>query len=316
MIPKPPPKEGSLGFLFIPPFRVQGTSIAGEATCIQVPELDVCFDMGSCPRAMLSSKYVAVSHGHMDHVGGLAYYCSQRKFQGMGTGTIICHKQLGPSIRKMMSGYVDLEGQTTPYDLVELEPEQEYQIKNNIMLRLFEVEHTTTTAGYAIVEKRSKLKPEYAELPQEKLRELKDHGEDITRILEVPLVAYLGDTAPGAPLLRADVRKAQIVIAECTFVEPDHKDKAAIGKHLHLDNIIEWAPLLEGEKLVLIHLSRRSNILQARKHLQKRLKPEQMRKIEFLMDHKFNRDRYDRQAFEAERTEAARAAAGPKTPAP
>lgn len=308
MLPKPPPKEGSLGFLFIPPFRVQGVSVAGEMTCIQVPELDVCFDMGQCPRAMLTSKFVAVSHGHMDHVGGLAYYCSQRQFQGMGPGTILCHKKHAPAIRRMMQGYVDLEEQVTPYNLVELEPEQEYQIKNNIMIKLFEVEHTTTTAGYVIVEKRSKLKPEYAELPQEKLRELKDKGTDITRILEVPLVAYLGDTSPGPALIRKDVLGAQIVIAECTFTEPDQKERADIGKHLHLDNIIEWVPLLQGQKLVLIHLSRRSNVLTARKAIQKRLKPEHARKVEFLMDHKFNRDRYERQEHEARRAEAVRPA--------
>ena len=71
MIPKPPPREGSLGFYYIPPYRVQGFSIAGEVTTIQIPELDVCFDMGQCPRAALSAKYCAISHGHMDHIGGL-----------------------------------------------------------------------------------------------------------------------------------------------------------------------------------------------------------------------------------------------------
>ena len=91
MIPKPPPRDGSLGFLFIPPYRVQGTSVAGEATCVQVPELDICFDMGSCPRAMLASKYVALSHGHMDHIGGLAYYCEPAPVPGHGAeGTIVC----------------------------------------------------------------------------------------------------------------------------------------------------------------------------------------------------------------------------------
>src|SRR5262249_29187701 len=90
MIPKPPPREGSLGFLFIPPYRIQGVSIAGEMTVVQAPELDIAFDMGVCPRSALASRYVAVSHGHMDHIGGLAYYCSQRKFQGMGVGSIIC----------------------------------------------------------------------------------------------------------------------------------------------------------------------------------------------------------------------------------
>jgi len=310
MIPKPPPKEGSLGFLFIPPFRVQGTSIAGESTCVQVPELDVTFDLGQCPRAILSSKFAAISHGHMDHIGGLAYWCSQRKFQGMGDSTILCHAAIGPAIRRMMAGYVDLEQQVTPYNLVEMQPEQEHEIKNNIFIRMFETEHVTGSAGYVIVEKRSKLKPEYYELPQEKLRELKEKGVDITRILQVPLVAYLGDTAPGAPMLREDVRKAQIVISECTFIEGDHMDRAKIGKHLHLAHIVEWLPLLECQKLVLVHLSRRSNILEARKTLRRLVKREHADRVEFLMDHKTNRERYERQALEAERAEALRASPG------
>ena len=122
MIPKPPPRDGGLGFLFIPPFRVQGVSVAGEATSIFVPELDVCFDMGECPRSALPAKFVAISHGHMDHVGGLAYFCSQRHFQGMGEANIICHEGMAPAIRKMMDGYVDLEQQVTPYNLIPMAP--------------------------------------------------------------------------------------------------------------------------------------------------------------------------------------------------
>ena len=76
MLPKMPSSGGAPGFLYVPPYRIQGYSIAGEQTVIQVPELDVCFDMGTCPRFALSSPFVAVSHGHMDHVGALPYYFS------------------------------------------------------------------------------------------------------------------------------------------------------------------------------------------------------------------------------------------------
>jgi ribonuclease Z len=314
MIPKPPPREGNLGFLFIPPYRVQGTSIAGEATCIQVPELDVCFDMGVCPRAVLPSKFVAVSHGHMDHVGGLGYFCSQRRFQGMGDATIVCHVGLAAAIRKMMAGFVDLEGQVTPYEMVALEDGEEMEIKNNIYLRLFRTEHTDNSAGYVIYERRSKLKEEFYELPQEKLRELKDRGMEITRTLQVPLVAYVGDTAPGPVLVREDVRKAQIVLAECTFVEPDHRDRAKIGKHMHLSDIMEWLPVLECEKLVLIHLSRRSNLRAARKELSRIVKGSLLDRVEFLMDFQRNKERYERQEYEAHRTEQARLAAKATAP--
>lgn len=295
MIPKPPPREGSLGFLYCPPFRVQGTSIAGEATAVSIPELDICFDMGQCPRAMLAMKYVAISHGHMDHIGGLAYYCSQRFFQGMGDGTIVCDKRIAPAIERMMAGYVELERQNTPYKLIPLEPGQETMIKNNIMLRAFEVEHTVPAFGYAIVEKRSKLKEEFAGLPQEKLRELRERGEEITRTLEVPLIAYLGDTAPGPALVREDVRKAQVVICECTFTEAEHNERAKVGMHMHAEAIAEWLRVLECQSLVLTHLSRRTNLLMARDRLTKLAGPNLMRKVEFLMDYKYNKERYEKQ---------------------
>ena len=308
MIPKPPPREGSLGFLYVPPFRVQGLSVAGESTCVQIPELDVCFDMGACPRALLASKYVAISHGHMDHVGGLAYYCSQRVFQGMGTGAIICHKRMEPAIHRMMSGYVDLEQQETSYEVFALEPEGELEIKNNIFLRMFEVDHANPSAGYTIYERRSKLRDEYVGLPQEKLRELKSRGVEITRILQIPLVAYLGDTLPGPWLVRDDVRTAQVIISECTFVDDDHVSRAKVGKHMHLSDVIEWLPTLECDALVLTHLSRRSNIGFARKILRKRVKPEHVEKVQFLMDHRTNRERYQQQADEAAQREAERLA--------
>jgi len=299
MIAKPPPREGSMGFLFLPPYRVQGTSIAGESSCIQIPELDICFDMGLCPRIALASKFVAISHGHMDHIGGLAYYCSQRHFQGMGEGTIICDARIAPHIERMMAGYVELERQNTPFKVIALEPGGEFQIKNNIVIRAFEVEHTVPAFGYVIVEKRSKLKEEYAGLPQEKLRELKDRNVEITRTLQVPQVAYLGDTQPGPALVRDDVRKAQIVICECTFTEPEHKERAKTGMHMHAEAVAEWLRVLECQHLVLCHLSRRTNLAFARKRLTELAGTAAMQKVQILMDYRINKERYDRQVVAA-----------------
>lgn len=310
MLPKPPPREPSLGFLYLPPYRVQGTSIAGEATAVQVPELDICFDMGSCPRAMLNSKYVALTHGHMDHVGGLAYYCSQRRFQGMGSGIILCDARIAKAVHGMLAGFVDLERQKTPYELIALQPEQPHQLKPSVYLRGFPTEHTAPSFGYVVYEKRTKLKPEFTDLPQEKLRELKERGVEITRSLEVPIVAFLGDTAPGPHLLREDVRKSQIVISECTFFERDHQDRAKVGMHLHIDNIAEWLKFLECQHLVLIHVSRRTDMGEAKRQLEQAVGAEKADKVLFLMDHRTNRLRYDRQLAEAQEKEAARVAGG------
>ena len=84
MLPSPPARAGQLGFLYLPPYRVQGISVAGEQTVIQIPELDVAFDIGTCTRAVLSVPTIALSHAHMDHLGGLPYWFSQRYFQKIG----------------------------------------------------------------------------------------------------------------------------------------------------------------------------------------------------------------------------------------
>lgn len=299
MIPKPPPRENSMGFLFCPPYRIYGESIAGESTCLNIPELDLGFDIGSCPRAMLPSKHLAISHGHMDHIGALAYYCSQRRFQGMGTAKIVCDERIAPSIKRMMDGYVDLEHQRTPYDLVPLRPDQPLEIKNNILLRGFETEHTCPSFGYTVSEKRTKLKQEFLDLPQDKLRELKDRGTEITRAFEIPLIAYTGDTAPGPHLVREDVRKAQIVIAECTFFEPDHKQRAKVGMHMHLDDIAEWLRVLECQHIILIHVSRRTDMSYARNRIAQLSGMKNAEKVLFLMDYKANRARYEAQCIAA-----------------
>lgn len=314
MIPKPPPREPSLGFLYLPPFRICGESIAGESTCLQIPEFDLGFDIGSCPRAMLPSKHLAITHGHMDHIGALAYFCSQRRFQGMGTAKILCDQRIAPAIKRMMEGYVELERQRTPFELIPLLPDQPYEIKNNILLRGFETEHTCPSFGYVVSEKRTKLKPEFLDLPQDKLRELKERGVEITRSFEIPLVAFTGDTAPGPHLIRPDVRKAQIVITECTFFEPDHKERAKVGMHMHIDDVAEWLRVLECEAIVLVHVSRRTELSYARERVARIAGESAAKKVHLLMDYRSNKARYEQQMLEAESREARRS--GAKSPQP
>ena len=63
-------------------FTLAGYSVAGEESVIVAGELDVVFDIGRCPREAMRVNHVLLSHGHMDHAAGIAYYFSQRDFQG------------------------------------------------------------------------------------------------------------------------------------------------------------------------------------------------------------------------------------------
>jgi ribonuclease Z len=221
----------------------------------------------------------------------------------MGTGRIICDQRLAGAVQRTMAGVAELEDQQTPYELIPLEPEGQVDIKNNMFIRAFTTEHTSPSLGYVVVERRTKLLDEYVGLPQEKLRELKSRGIEITRNLEIPLVSYLGDTAPGPHLVRDDVRKSKVIITECTFFEPDHRARAKIGMHLHVEDIAEWLPVTECEAMVITHVSRRTHQGYARNRLVEVIGAEQARRCFFLMDHRNNRERYERQLQDAERAQ-------------
>lgn len=295
MIPREPPKRPQLGFLYLPPYRVQGVSVAGEETVIQVPELDICFDIGLCPKPVLASPTIAMTHGHMDHAAGLAYYYSQRHFQGMGVGTVVCHPAMEQPIHNIMNAWVDLEGQRTPYRVVPLAPDHETEIKNHIYLRAFATAHTPSSMGYLVLERRSKLKPEFSGQPQERLVALKNQGQQITQMLEIPLVCFTGDTMWGDHFDRPDVLAAKILITECTFLEPAHRERAGVGRHLHLDDVVRLLERSTAQAVVLTHMSRRTNMSDVRQQIHSGIPEGHRNRVHVLMDRRSNRARYDKQ---------------------
>src|SRR5947208_15606804 len=93
--------------------HVIGYSVAGEETVIQVPELNVCFDIGRAPYFALTSDIICISHSHMDHLAGLGYYLSQRHFQGMKPGTVLLPRELERPVDALLRCWRDVERQGT-----------------------------------------------------------------------------------------------------------------------------------------------------------------------------------------------------------
>ncbi len=265
-------------------YHVVGYSVAGEETVVQIPELNVCFDIGRCPYFALTSDIVCISHGHMDHLAGLAYYLSQRYFQGMKPGTILLPREMERAVDTMLRCWRDVERQGTPYKLVPMSAGQMYEVRRDFGIRCFATHHGGTSLGYSLISIREKLKPEYMDKTGPELAEMKKSGIEIQYRLEVPTVTFMGDTSTGPAFDDPDVVNAETLITECTFFDADHKAKAKAGRHLHVDEFAKILPKLKNKHIVLGHVSRRTGVGRARRILRKIVGDEEMQRVQFLMD--------------------------------
>ncbi len=264
--------------------HVVGFSVAGEETVVQIPELNVCFDIGRCPYFALTSDIVCITHGHMDHLAGLPYYLSQRYFQGMQTGTVMLPREMQRPVDAMLKTWWDVERQATPYKLIPISAGQLFEVRRDFGIRAYQTHHGGVSLGYGLISIREKLKAEYMGIAGQELAAMKKQGIEIQYRLEIPLVVFLGDTSLGSVFEQPDVRTAEILITECTFFDSDHRAKAKAGKHLHLDQFVEILGELKNKHIVLTHVSRRTGIGRAKHLLRKRIGVERMRNIHFLMD--------------------------------
>ena len=260
-----------------------GYSVAGEETVIIVPELDACFDIGKCPREALTVNHVLLSHGHMDHSAGLPYYFAQRDFQGNAGGLALVPAGLVGPIERLMRAWGAVEGHVPPFELVGMTPGDTHEIRRGLLAKAFPTNHLPGSLGFAVVDVRRKLKEEFLGLPGPQIVELKNRGVEITRRIEAPLVAFLGDTGPADYSSLPYVAGAKALLLECTFFDPEHLSRARAGKHMHVADLPKVLDGMSCERIVIIHVTRRTNMGAARRILRKTLPKDVLDRITFLM---------------------------------
>ena len=82
-----------------------------------------------------------------------------------------------------------------------------------------------------------------------------------------------------------------------------------MGRHIHVDDLLPLMEAWKAESVVVVHMSRRTNLPFARERLKEVLGPH-MNRVHLLMDHRTNRQRFEQQLLENGET------LGKKTSAP
>jgi len=237
---------------------IEGYSRAAVQSYWRFPELSLGFDLGAHPWGFMGTETWFVTHGHLDHIAALPVYVARRRMMKMEPPTIYAPKETIEPVREILKNFIRLDRGRMPCELRGVAPGDEIEISRELVVTASATKHTVPALGYVVWDRRRKLKAEYRELTGEQIRDLRLAGTEVAEEIRQPLVAYAGDTAPAGLDACPAMYEAKILIAEMTFVSPEHrKDKIHKYGHMHLDDFVERRHLFKNELVIAGHLSTR-----------------------------------------------------------
>ena len=251
---------------------ISGVSIAGRETFFILPTLGLAFDMGRVPTDLVPIPNVFLSHAHLDHAAGLAYWCSQRRLQRMPGGVVHTEPSAVPAWRRILALHEELEGVRYDARVEGMGPGESIPLRRDLRVSAFRVDHRIPTLGFLASEIRNRVRPAWYGRAADEIRAAARQGTAVSEPVARPLVAFCGDTACGIfDLAPPEVFSARILLLECSFVEGRDADRSRQWGHLHLSDIAERAELFQNEVLVLTHLTLRTQPGEIRAEILRRL---------------------------------------------
>jgi ribonuclease Z len=239
--------------------RVEGLSVGGLETCIDLPELKLAFDIGRCPDSAVQRPTVLFTHAHMDHMGGVAWHAATRELRHLDPPTYVVPRENEGAFRELFAAWRGLDRSDLRHRVVPLGPGDELELPCRLIARPFRSPHRVPCQGYALWSRRRKLKREHLGKSEHELRDLgRSIGAAMYDVLEVPEIAFTGDTLIEVVEREEVVRRARLLILEVTFVDERVSVEQCRSKgHVHLFEVAERAALFENESLLFTHFSSR-----------------------------------------------------------
>ena len=224
-----------------------------------------------------------LSHGHVDHLGGLAYWASQRFLNSLGPAALCVPEAVAPDVAELLAIHARLEG-GKPYDVI-IKPVTDgaiHTLRKDCHLEFFTTDHWIPTLGSRVLWTRRRLLPDLIGAEPSELASMREEGTPITSDVVTPLLAYGADTGPGL-FENERALDAEILLLECSFWGDDDIERARTYGHLHISDVLQLAPHLKCRHLVLLHASRRNRLHEVEKTMASELAPALTGELHHLM---------------------------------
>jgi ribonuclease Z len=240
--------------------NVRGFSRAGDETWFRVDPPGLALDVGRGASPLIGTRWIFLSHSHLDHAVGIPWVLTQRKLQGLGTATVFCPRVAAGEIREYITVGGRLEGVELEAEVIGLEAGESRELGRGLRLEAFAATHTIPALGCHLVRRRSKLRSEFEGMSPIEVADLKRKGVEIVRDVEELWLSYCGDSSAAVFVTEPRLFDAKILLVECTFLGPETRDHGERFGHMHLQDLAAVADRFENEAIVLHHLSRRHRL--------------------------------------------------------
>lgn len=262
------------------PYTIRGVSIGGICTSLQVPELGVVFDVGTAVRRFSSTDHWLLSHGHGDHMGGLAPLVGIRELiHRKKPPRVYVPEEIAGDVEAVIAAARRLQRHDLTLELVPVEPGDELALRSDLSLRVLRTHHPVPSVGYQLFDRVEKLRDEFKGLPGAEIGRRRKAGEDLFDVHERLELAYATDTLLRVIETSPAILKSRVLILECTFLDGRKRlEDSRAGCHVHLDELLEVADRFENEHLVLMHFSLLYSPSEVHAILEARLPPELWRR--------------------------------------
>jgi ribonuclease Z len=250
---------------------IEGYSRAAVQSYWRIQELKLGFDLGGSPWSFTGTQSIFVTHSHLDHLAAIPVFVARRRMMKMEPPTIYLPEESLENVQRLLNVWQRLDRGRMAVELVGMHDGKEIELSREHVVTAFATKHTVPSLGYVVWERRKKLKPEYQGLSGDQIRDIRLAGNEVAHEVRMPLVCYVGDSAPAGLDAYPPLYESQILITEMTFFRPEHrKEKIHKFGHTHLDDIVERADRFHNELIILAHFSTRYHERQVRNAVERR----------------------------------------------